>query len=68
MTWQDGGEGEKARDAQNRADGQDTDEEDSGGETESMGTSLTSDPLTPSVVEQMTDEKVGALREEIIAV
>ena len=68
MTWKDGGEGEKAGGAQNRADGQDTDEEDSGGETESMGTSLTSDPLTPSVVEQMTDEKVTALREEIIGV
>ena len=68
VTREDGGEGEKAGDAQNQADGQGTAEEDSGGETESMGTSLTSDPLTPSVVEQMADEKVRALREEIIGV
>ena len=37
-------------------------------EESSIHTSLTSDPLSPSVVEQITDDKIKALREEIITI
>ena len=43
-------------------------DEDSEGSSGSVGTSLTSDLITPSVVEQIADEKVSALRDEIIQV
>ena len=50
----------------NTNDEQLSEEESSRGSSGSAGTSLTSDPISPSIVEQITEEKVTALRDEII--
>ena len=62
---QDTKEVEKNQQAQTN-DEQLSEEESSQRSSGSAGTSLTSDPISPSIVEQITEEKVTALRDEII--